>query len=51
MRLEIGAKDGAQSMRILFTDQRLTACGGMAVWSQFLHQSAFRAELQKVLPH
>lgn len=51
VRLEIGTKEGARSMRISFTDQRLTAYGGMVVWSQFLHQSAFRDELQKVLPH
>jgi hypothetical protein len=51
VRLEIGTKDGAQSMRISFTDQRLTAYGGMVVWSQFLHQSAFRCELERVLPH
>jgi hypothetical protein len=38
-------------MRISFTDQRLTAHGGMVVWSQFLHQSGFRAQLEKVLPH
>ncbi len=51
VRLEIGTKDGAQSMRISFTDQRLTAHGGLVVWSQFLHQSDFRAELERVLPH
>ena len=38
-------------MRISFTDQRLTAHGGMVVWSQFLHQSAFRTQLAQVLPH
>ena len=38
-------------MRISFTDQRLTAYGGMVGWSQFLHQSAFRTQLDRVLPH
>lgn len=50
VRLEIGTKDGPQSMRISFTDQRLTAYGGMVMWSQFLHQCAFRSELNRVLP-
>lgn len=51
MQVEIGTTHGPQSMRISFTDQRLTAHGGMMVWSQFLHQSAFRTQLAKVLPH
>ena len=51
VRVEIGTANGPQSMRISFTDQRLTAHGGMVVWSQFLHQSAFRAQLRRVLPH
>ena len=51
VRVEIGTANGRQSMRISFTDQRLTAHGGMVVWSQFLHQSAFRAQLEQVLPH
>ena len=51
MQVEIGTTNGPQSMRISFTDQRLTAHGGMVVWSQFLHQSAFRTQLAQVLPH
>jgi hypothetical protein len=51
VRVEIGTAAGPQSMRISFTDQRLTAHGGMVVWSQFLHQSAFRTPLRGVLPH
>lgn len=51
VRVEIGTANGPQSMRISFTDQRLTAHGGMVVWSQFLHQSAFRTQLRQVLPH
>lgn len=51
MRLEIDAKDSSPSIRISFTDQRLTAHGGMIVWSHFLHQKRFRIELDKLLPH
>ena len=50
VRLEIDTARGPQSMRISFTDQRLTAHGGMVVWSQFLHQTAFRSRLAAVLP-
>ncbi|HEV2210268.1 MAG TPA: IS1380 family transposase [Verrucomicrobiae bacterium] len=38
-------------MRISFSDQRLTAHGGMIVWSHFLHQKRFRQQLREVLPH
>jgi hypothetical protein len=51
VRLQIDAKDGSPSIRISFTDQRLTAHGGMIVWSHFLRQKQFRSELQKLLPH
>lgn len=51
MRLDLGTKDGVKSPRIGFTDQRLTAHGGLVVWSQFLQQSAFRSQLRRVLPH
>jgi hypothetical protein len=51
VRLQIDAKDGSPSIRISFTDQRLTAHGGMIVWSHFLQQKHFRAEMQKLLPH
>ena len=51
MRLEIDTKDGAASIRIGFTDQRLTAHGGMALWSHFLKQKDFRGQLRSVLPH
>jgi hypothetical protein len=51
VRLNFGTKDGTSSIRISFTDQRLTAHGGMVVWSNFLHQKRFRQELRKVLPH
>ena len=51
VRLNIDTKDGASSIRISFTDQRLTAHGGMIVWSHFLHQRRFRQHLGGVLPH
>lgn len=51
MRLQIDTKDAAPSIRISFTDQRLTAHGGLVVWSHFLHQKRFRQQLREVLPH
>jgi hypothetical protein len=51
VRLQIDAKDGSPSIRISFTDQRLTAHGGMILWSHFLQQKHFRTEMQKLLPH
>ena len=51
VRLEIDTKDRSSSIRISFTDQRLSAHGGMVVWSHFLHQKGFREQLRAVLPH
>jgi hypothetical protein len=51
VRLQIDTKDAAPSIRIAFTDQRLTAHGGMVVWSHFLRQKGFRRQLREVLPH
>jgi hypothetical protein len=51
VRLNIDTKNGGSSIRISFTDQRLTAHGGMVVWSHFLHQKRFREQLREVLPH
>lgn len=51
VRLKIDTKNGTPSIRIGFTDQRLTAHGGLAVWSHFLHQKQFRQQLREVLPH
>ena len=51
VRLPIDTKDQTTSIRISFTDQRLTAYGGMVVWSHFLHQKRFRLQLREVLPH
>ena len=51
VRLPIDTKDATSSIRISFSDQRLTAHGGMIVWSHFLHQKRFRQQLREVLPH
>jgi hypothetical protein len=51
VRLDIDTKDRTSSIRISFTDQRLTAHGGTVVWSHFLHQKRFRQWLRESLPH
>ena len=51
VRLDLGTKDGVQSMRIGFTDQRLTAHGGLAVWTSFARETSLRDQLAVVLPH
>ena len=51
MRLQIDTKTGSPSIRISFTDQRLTAHGRLAVWSHFLHQKGVRQHLREALPH
>jgi len=51
VRLDIDQAAGTSAIRISFTDQRLTAHGGMIVWSHFLQQKKFRHELGAVLPH
>ena len=51
VRLQIDMKNAAPSIRISFTDQRLTAHGGLIVWSHFLRQKKFRQQLRDVLPH
>ena len=51
VRLKIDATEGSSSIRIGFTDQRLTAYGGMAVWSHFLRQKSFRSVLRSHIPH
>jgi hypothetical protein len=50
-RLEIDPQDAAPSIRIGFTDLRLTAHGGLIVWSHFLRQKRFRQQLRDVRPH
>jgi len=51
VRLQIDTRDGESSIRISFTDQRLTAHGGMVIWSNHLQQRALRQQLRAVLPH
>jgi hypothetical protein len=51
VRLEIDRAAGPSAIRISFTDQRLTAHGGLIVWSHFLRQKKFRTELSAALPH
>jgi len=51
VRLNLGTKDGVKSMRIGFTDQRLTAHGGLAVWTRFVTERGLREQLRAVLPH
>ncbi|MCE9614884.1 MAG: IS1380 family transposase [Lentisphaerae bacterium] len=48
--VEISTAKGNETIRLGFTDQRLTAYGGMAVWSQFLQKKGFRERLAAVLP-
>jgi hypothetical protein len=49
--IEVSTTKGNRRIRLGFTDQRLTAHGGMAVWSQFLHKKGLRDKLRPVLPH
>lgn len=51
VRLAIGTKDGDSSIRISFTDQRLSAHGGMVVRSHHLKERAIREQLRQILPH
>jgi hypothetical protein len=49
--VDISTAKGNQTLRIGFTDQRLTAYGGLAVWSQFLQKKDIRRRLADALPH
>jgi len=49
--VDISTAKGNETIRLGFTDQRLTGYGGMAVWSQFLHKKGFRHRMAEVLPH
>jgi len=51
VRFQIDTKNAAPAIRISFTHQRLTAHGGLIVWSHFLRQKKFRQQLRDVLPH
>jgi hypothetical protein len=47
--IDTGKRKGC--VRLGFTEQKLTAYGGLALWSGFLHKLKFRRSLQSVLPH
>lgn len=49
--VDISTAKGNETIRIGFTDQQLTAYGGMVVWSQFLQKKGFRKRLRDTLPH
>ena len=51
VRLNLETIGTTSSIRISFTDQRLTAHGGIIVWSHFLHQKRVRQRARQVLPH
>lgn len=51
VRLQIGHTDGIRSRQIGFTDQCLTAHGGLALWADFLTRMGFREQLRQWLPH
>jgi len=51
VRLDLDRAAGPSTIRISFTDQQFRAHGGMTVWSHFLQQKKFCAELAAVLPH
>jgi hypothetical protein len=51
VRLDLSTKDGVKSMRIGFTDQCLTAHGGLAVWTRHVTEAGLREKLREVLPH
>jgi hypothetical protein len=51
VQLDLGTTNGVKSMRIGFTDQRLTAHGGLAVWTRFITELGLREKLESVLPH
>jgi hypothetical protein len=48
--VNISTAEGNKSLRLGFTDQRLTAYGWMIVWSQLLQKKRVREQLQRVLP-
>jgi hypothetical protein len=51
VRLDLGTKDGVKSMRIGFTDQRLTAHGGIGGVDAVCDGAGLREQLRAVLPH
>jgi hypothetical protein len=51
VRVKVERAQGVASMRIGFTDQRLTAHGGLAAWSAYLAEVGLRGRLRAALPH
>ncbi|BET69505.1 hypothetical protein ASA1KI_44230 [Opitutales bacterium ASA1] len=51
VQIKVSRADGAASMRIGFTDQRLTAHGGLAAWSVYVQEIGLREQLRERLPH
>lgn len=49
--VKIEREEGKRSVRVGFTGQRLTAYGGMVLWSGFLQKIGFRDLLRRLLPH
>jgi len=49
--IQISTAKATRSIRIGFTNQQLTAYGGMAVWSAFLQKRKVREQLEGMLPH
>ena len=49
--ISVSTATSSKSIRIGFTDQRLTAYGGLAFWSTFLHKRQVRQQVGAVLPH
>jgi hypothetical protein len=51
VEVEISTSNSPSSIRIGFADQRLTAHGGMVVWSRFLQLHGLREVLANLLSH
>lgn len=51
VRVKVERSEGVSSMRIGFTDQRLTAHGGLAAWSAYVAEVGLRDRLRGALPH
>ena len=49
--LQIDTKNSTSSLRISFTNQRLTLHGGILTWSHLLRQRGNREQRPDVLPH
>jgi hypothetical protein len=50
VQLEIGSTEGSKSIRIGFTDQKISPHGGLALMSSFMRRSGLAARLEARLP-